>query len=349
MDKTYLPKLARLAEISRAMPRTRMLALARINALVVLNMRYERIQIDRRLLQHPYVLVERLVDDAIATLVGWHNIAFIESPESAIDDLSSAPMETMHQDLFQRLWTQFDADEYVERIERYQHRLAVNGLAGAFVGLRGMDFGCGHGNFAHAFIRSGAAFVLGVDYGEDSISFATRARDRLDIGPDRILFKMANVYDTREPSESYDFAVQNGVFHHLDDEDSAYREVHRILRPGGLFWVYTDGSGAISHDLWDVSREILADLPASFVINQLESLNISTGKRYHLGDGLNAVYRHTTWEELIGRLARLGFGDFRRLVGGFPTDFDHDAIAADPFGAAKFGSGDLRVLCKKGG
>jgi hypothetical protein len=56
------------------------------------------------------------------------------------------------------------------------------------------------------------------------------------------------------------------------------------------------------------------------------------------------VYRHTTWEALTARLSKLGFGEFRRLVGGFPTDFDHDAIASDRYGAAKFGSGDLRLL-----
>jgi hypothetical protein len=34
-------------------------------------------------------------------------------------------------------------------------------------------------------------------------------------------------------------------------------------------------------------------------------------------------------------------------VGGFPTDFDHDAIEADPWGREKFGDGDIRVLVQK--
>jgi SAM-dependent methyltransferase len=256
-------------------------------------------------------------------------------------------MESMHQELFQRLWTQFNPDDYRERIARYEHRLSVNGLDRAFAGLRGIDFGCGHGNFAHAFVRKGAAYVLGLDYGEDSIRFATAARDHLGIGEDRIAFKVGSVYETNEPTSSFDFAVQNGVFHHLDDENRAYREVHRVLKPDGLFWVYTDGAGAITHDLWDASRQILTDIPTAFILEQLKALNVSTGKRYHLGDGLNAVYRHTTWDELTTRLGQLGFGNFRRLVGGFATDFDHDVIAADRFGAEKFGSGDLRLICQK--
>lgn len=347
MKKIYLEKLDRLATLAGSMPRTRMMAIAKINALVVLNMRYEKIQVDRALSEHPYQMVDSLVDDAIAALAGWKDAAFIESDDSAIQGTGAGPMETMHQDLFQRLWIQFDPDDYIERIARYEHRLSINGLDSTFKGLRGVDFGCGHGNFAHAFIKKGASFVLGLDYGSDSIQFATAARDRLGMGSDQIKFKQASVYDSGEPSESFDFAVQNGVFHHLDDEDKAYREVFRVLKPGGMFWIYTDGEGAISHDLWDASRQILTDIPAAFIVEQLKALNLSTGKRYHLGDGLNAVYRHTTWEALTARLSGLGFGDFKRLVGGYPTDFDHDVIAADPYGAAKFGSGDLRLLCKR--
>jgi hypothetical protein len=79
----------------------------------------------------------------------------------------------------------------------------------------------------------------------------------------------------------------------------------------------------------------------------LDYLNIETGKRYHLGDGLNATYRHETWEGLTERLSMFGFGNFRRLVGGFPTDFDHDVIVQDRYGREKFGEGDLRLLAQK--
>ncbi len=120
-----------------------------------------------------------------------------------------------------------------------------------------------------------------------------------------------------------------------------------MLKPGGWFWVYTDGQGAVSHELWDASVHILREVPHEFILEVLDSLGVEVNKRYHLGDGLNAVYRHTTWEELTARLERLGFGEFRRLVGGFPTDFDHDVIEQDPYGVEKFGSGDLRLLAQK--
>jgi hypothetical protein len=83
------------------------------------------------------------------------------------------------------------------------------------------------------------------------------------------------------------------------------------------------------------------------VLEVLDFLGVETNKRYHLGDGLNAVYRHTTYEDFLDRLDGYGFGEPRRLSGGYATDFDHDVIAADPWGEAKFGSGDIRLLVRK--
>ena len=63
-------------------------------------------------------------------------------------------------------------------------------------------------------------------------------------------------------------------------------------------------------------------------------------------DGLNATYRHTSYKEITNRLSQFGFGNFKRLSGGFETDFDLDVIQKDPYGKEKFGEGDLRILCQ---
>ncbi|MGH3265316.1 MAG: class I SAM-dependent methyltransferase, partial [Trebonia sp.] len=196
-------------------------------------------------------------------------------------------------------------------------------------------------------LRAGAVAGLGIDFGEGAIAYANAARDRLGVAPERLDFRVASVYRCGERDASFDVAIQNGVFHHLDDEDAAYAEVQRVLRPGGWLWIYTDGTGAVSHDLWDASVHILRDVPHAAILEVLDFLGAETNKRYHLGDGLNAVYRHTTYEAFLDRLTGYGFGNVRRLVGGYPTDFDHDAIAEDRYGVEKFGSGDIRVLAQK--
>ena len=347
IDKRYLHGLGDLERLAEGIPNTRLGAIGKVSALVALNMRWEQAMFDRELSEHPWEVAGRFVRDAHAHLEAWQDTLFIEGSHQRVGD-ATPPMEERHQDLFQALWVNFSAGDYRDRIARYVHRLEVNGLDAGFLdGLRCVDFGCGHGNFAHALLDKGASHVLGIDYGEASIRYAEAARDRLGVSPERLEFRLESVYDVAEPDASFDLAIQNGVFHHLDHEDDAYREMHRVLRPGGWIWVYTDGEGGVSYDLWDASVRMLREVPAHFVLEILDFMGVETNKRYHLGDGLNATYRHTSWEEITDRLGRLGFGNFRRLVGGFPTDFDHDVIEADPWGREKFGEGDLRLLARK--
>jgi len=348
MEKCYIKDLEDLKKVCDRIPNSRMMAFAKISTLIMLNMRYEHIMLDRDLDKHPYLLISQLVKDSLCFLSAWDETAFIEKSEAKSLEMVEISMEERHRELFQKLWVNFSQSDYIERIERFVKRLRINGLGKPCLkGLKCIDFGCGHGNFAHALIHEDAQFVYAFDFGVASIEYANKVRDAMGISSEEIEFQVGSVYHVACKDNSFDFAIQNGVFHHLTDENSAYREVWRVLKPGGWFWIYTDGSGAISHDLWDCSAYILRDIPYEFILSYLDYLNIETGKRYHLGDGLNATYKHSSLDELTKRLSRVGFGNVRRLVGGFPTDFDYDVIAEDKWGVEKFGEGDLRVLVQK--
>jgi 2-polyprenyl-3-methyl-5-hydroxy-6-metoxy-1,4-benzoquinol methylase len=348
MEKVYFGELARLQALADSLPNTPLMAQAKLSALVLLNMRYEKVRVDRDLAEHPYRLVAGLVRAAREQLACWAEVAFIEDSAAPVLRRDGASMEEEHRALFQRLWVLFPEEDYRRRIDRYVHRLRLNGLGdGELAGARCVDFGCGHGNFAHALLRVGARRVVGVDYGEANVAYAREMRRRLGVDEERLELRVESVYAVAEEDGSCDFAVQNGVFHHLADEDAAYREVWRVLKPGGRLWIYSEGSGGIAHDLWDASVRVLRDVPQEFICAWLSAMKIEAGRQYDLGDGMVAVYRHSTWDELTGRLAALGFADFRRLLGGFPEDSDPEAIAADPYGPAKYGEGDLRILARK--
>ena len=205
--------------------------------------------------------------------------------------------------------------------------------------------GCGHGNFAHSMFGFGAAYILGIDYGEESIKYANKTLSEFRIPDNCIQFRVESVYDVQEPDDSFDFAVQNGVFHHLDDENKAYKEMFRLLKSGGKAWIYTEGEGSIARDLFHVSVQILSDIPPEIVQENLRHLGFTINKRYHLGDGLSAVYRATSYAELIGRLDKIGFSGFERMLGGMDTDLD--ILNDDPWAKEKFGEGDIRILMKK--
>ena len=95
-----------------------------------------------------------------------------------------------------------------------------------------------------------------------------------------------------------------------------------------------------------MSQKILKDIDKDFIVNKIKSLGLTTNKEYHLGDGLNAEYRHTTFCKLKKKLEKIGFFNFKQLNGGMKTDFDKP-FYKDKYFSEKFGSGDLRILCQK--
>ncbi|HWQ48422.1 MAG TPA: class I SAM-dependent methyltransferase, partial [Methanosarcina sp.] len=221
----------------------------------------------------------------------------------------------------------------------------INNLTDLIKDKQVVDLGCGNGVFCFALIECGAQKACGIDFGANSIQYAQKVAEAKNL-LDKVDFRVRTVYETSFPDSYFDFAVQNGVFHHLDDEDRAIREAKRILKPGGWFWYYTAGESGIQRFFWDISVEILKDVPVLFIEGILTSMNVSRNKIAHLSDGLSATYSKTNWQEITTRLADNGFGNFKRLTGGFSTDFDQDRIDSDPFGKEKFGEGDLRILCQ---
>jgi ubiquinone/menaquinone biosynthesis C-methylase UbiE len=343
----YMEPLDRLSREMEAVPNTLMGMTFKVLTLAVLNMRYEKIAFDPSGARHPYERVRDLIDEQRVFFRAAGDVLFIEDPSAArVPVGKQAALEGRHQELFNVIWDKYDDASYDVYVDRYVHRLKVNGLETLVAGRRALDLGCGNGNFCFALASIGAAEAVGIDFGEKSVAFAEGQRARRPEGG-RVSFRVSTVYDLPFPDASFDFVIQNGVFHHLEDENRAIREACRVLKPGGWFWYYTDGEGGISYDLWDRSVHLLREVPIDLIRGVLRRLNVSVGKTAHLMDGLNAVYRHTSWDEITRRLSSLGFGEFRRLTGGFDTDFDLDRIEKDPFGREKFGEGDLRVLARK--
>ena len=296
--------------------------------------------------QHPYQKAEQLFGDVLSylriLLVQDKYISNASFPLA--NECVQKRMEEGHQELFQELWTRYTEEDYNQRISDYVFRIKSNHLEHDIQEAKCIDFGCGHGNFAQALIQCGAKSVLGIDYGEKSISFAKQAAAKL--GTRDLRFKQASVYDSGECSDEFDFAVQNGVFHHLEDEDLAYREVNRVLKSGGCFWVYTDGIDNIQGELQDSCSRIMRNWNQDAVHASLDNLALSTGKRYHMGDTFNAVYRHTDYGSMVRRLEAYGFKVERRLAGGFQYDSDGAALTKK-WAAELYGSGDIRILARK--
>jgi ubiquinone/menaquinone biosynthesis C-methylase UbiE len=317
-----------------------------INELVLLNLKVEKILFDKKNKNgNPVFLVLKLLYRLKLNLNDFLVLKDFSNKKTI--KKKKFIRENSHKDLFQNLWTNFNLQEYVnERIARYTKRIKINKLGSLIANKKIIDFGCGHGNFLIACYLNKAKYCLGIDYGQKSILFANKIISTLKLNKKKLKLKIGSVYQTFQKDNSFDFAIQNGVFHHLNYEDKAYKEVHRVLKKNGYFFLYTDGGGGIRDTVLDMSQKILKDIDKDFIVNKIKSLGLTTNKEYHLGDGLNAEYRHTTFGKLKKKLEKIGFFNFKQLNGGMKTDFDKP-FYKDKYFSEKFGSGDLRILCQK--
>ena len=343
--ETYLSELKSLEREMERTSNTSYAMFAKVLTLVVMNMRYEKVAFGTNLKEHPFLLTRQIVRDAKDQFRTLIDASFIESENRKGGGSKSLEKEKKHKELFDEIWNRYGRKDYDEYVKRYMHRIDVNTMEDLIKGKKCVDMGCGNGNFCIALLKRGAALAAGVDYGKKSIEYSRRVAREYGFSK-RAIFKYATVYKTGFVDDMFDFAIQNGVFHHLDNENKAISETKRILKKGGWFWYYTDGEGGISYDLWDKSVYLLRKVPVLFIEDILKSMNVRRNKIVHLMDGLSATYAHTSWDKITKKLSSFGFSNFKRLTGGFDTDCDLDRIEADPYGREKFGEGDLRILCQ---
>ena len=344
----YLEKLGHLVKLMHSMENTPFMVTTKVTVLSVMNMRYEKVAFDINLTEHPYLLTARIIDDAIMQFEAMCDIAFIENKDYTKNSSKSLVLEEKHEELWQEIWSRHDENEYAEFVKLKKDRLIINELTHLINGKKCVDFGCGNGSFSFAMLECGAVSVDGIDFGTKQVNYAKAVAESKGLSQCTNFF-VDNVYNSKLKNDHYGFAVSNGVFHHLSKSNMslALAEVGRVLKVGGWFWYYIDGKDAISMDLWDASVDILKQVNILQIEDILKCFNIGRNKMVHLMDGLSATYIHSGYQETLDELTRLGFGNFKRLTGGTPTDFDADVLNRDPYGVAKFGEGDLRILCQK--
>jgi ubiquinone/menaquinone biosynthesis C-methylase UbiE len=98
-----------------------------------------------------------------------------------------------------------------------------------------LDLGCGHQMFASWMARQEQELtqrsrkLMGIDVDWEGLKQNTILSGRV----------LGNLEALPFHSTSFDVATANMVVEHLQDPDAVLREVHRVLRPGGLFIFHT--------------------------------------------------------------------------------------------------------------
>jgi len=120
--------------------------------------------------------------------------------------------------------------ELVEQ-HRYQKEWHIP-LAADFAsgkGRRVLEIGCGLGTDGAQFAKAGAEYT-GIDLTEAAIELA---RKRFNLSSLPGTFQTGDAEKLVFPDNTFDIVYSHGVLHHTPDIQSAVKEIHRVLRPGG--------------------------------------------------------------------------------------------------------------------
>jgi len=293
----------------------------------------------------PYKIFIKILNNFLVFL---NQLNFIDNFNNKIFiKYNKKKIDKKHEALFQNLWTKYDVKNYkINRLDRYIFRIELNNLQNKIFDKKIIDFGCGHGNFLLACSFFGPKKCVGIDYGENSIKFAKKIVKKFNTNDTKFNFYKKSIYKNNLKDEYFDFAIKNGVFHHLANEKKALKQVHRVLKKNGYFWYYGNGGGGIRNMFFDMCYEIFKDIDQNEVVDFIEKLGFNSNKIYHLSDGILAKYKYTSFNEIVKKLKKSGFYNFKQLKGGFNTDFDKPYYK-DKYFFEKFGHGDLRIICQK--
>ena len=307
----------------------------------------ERILYNRKYVGNIYSSTDKMLSNLLVKINDIKPLT--NNLDNKIVKLEKKKIHSNHMYVFQNLWSKYNKKEFIKnRLNSYIRRVKINNLKPLIKNKTVMDYGCGHGQFLMAIKKLGASKCLGIDFGRKSINYAKSISKTLKISND-LSFKEGDVATYKVRKNFYDFAIQNGVFHHIDTEKrelAAYKNVHRSLKKGSFFWVYTQGGGGLYQLIYNNIYETLKRFDKKEIINIIFSKNITINKKYVLSDNFTTKYRFNSWSKLKNDLTKIGFRFVRPLKGGLITDFDKDNTKDKKF-KAKFGEGQIRALFKK--
>jgi len=266
------------------------------------------------------------------------------SPEDAIADI-----EKRTGDHYGKLFREFADTSYWDEPKRLlAERLERNGIpTSALEGKHVLDAGCGGGRYTMALKLLGAGSVVGADISEPGLADARQRASAANV--EGVEFVHANMLDLPFDSDQFDVVFSNGVLHHTKSWSDGIRELLRVLRPGGLGWLYLiENPGGLFWDSIELLRAVMRDEQSAVARRALTALGIPANRRFYMLDHVMVpINVRLTPSEIEAALRESGAKEIRRLERG--TDFDrvekiHQAL---PHAEAKFGVGENRFVFTK--
>jgi ubiquinone/menaquinone biosynthesis C-methylase UbiE len=167
-------------------------------------------------------------------------------------------------------------------------------------GKQVLEVSSGHGGGAAYLVRTlQPASYTGLDFNPDGVAFANKRHTLPGLD-----FVQGNAENLPLPDESFDAVISVEASHAYPHPDRFFREVARVLRPGGHF-LYSDFRGFLEYDAWDAA---LAGMPMRMVSKREINTEVLRGMD-------NNSQRYL---DLVGRYVPAFLQSFGRLFSGAP-------------------------------
>ncbi|WP_244556659.1 class I SAM-dependent DNA methyltransferase [Enterovibrio nigricans] len=135
----------------------------------------------------------------------------------------------MKSDMYSKFAQQYD-DAVQDNIYNAQlERPTLQSMLDAIEGKDIIDLGCGSGIYAEYFLAHHARSVTCIDFSDDMVAIVKRKFGDKVHAYQQDLSKGL----PKEPNASFDLAVSPLVLHYIEDLNGVFKDVHRVLKPGG--------------------------------------------------------------------------------------------------------------------
>ncbi|HEY0250522.1 MAG TPA: class I SAM-dependent methyltransferase [Kofleriaceae bacterium] len=222
-------------------------------------------------------------------------------------------------------------------------RLDRNGVSIA-PGQTVIDAGCGGGRYTVAWKKLGASHVVGVDVSPLNISVA-RARI-VEANIDDVEYREGNVLALEAADASFDVVFSNGVLHHTIDWQKGISELVRVLKPGGLGWLYLiEEPGGLFWEMIDVLRSVMERDSHDVARRALQLVGLPQNRVFYMLDHVMApINVRLRPDQIEDALRSSGASNVRRLERGADFDRVEQIHRQANHATVKFGVGENRYV-----
>ena len=216
--------------------------------------------------------------------------------------------------IYGKLFSNYGDNLFDDSVELFSVRHKLWGIDTAwFKDKTCLDAGCGGGRFMVALSHLGAGEVKGIDISDRAVDLANKRLSER--GFPNAHAEVASVLAIPFPSNQFDYVVSSGVIHHTPAPYEAFKELVRVLKPGGKLFLSVYGKGGLKWLMNDIFRYSICKIVPFTVMDKLfGAVGVPPNKRYNILDNLYVSYCYRFTEAEIRKwLGNEGFTNIRRV------------------------------------